>query len=95
MSDNTASEVLRALADPTRLELLRKLAVEDEPALTCMLTKSCTNALRLSQPTMSHHINKLVRAGILLEQKQAKQKSYKLNTDLLDKLGINITKLTS
>lgn len=94
MSKDLAVEVLKALADPTRLSLLRKIASETEPILTCSLIGSCTNALNLSQPTMSHHLSKLVQAGVLLEQKQAKQKAYALNTELLNELGINITKLT-
>lgn len=92
---NSSVEVLKALADPTRLDLLRKIASESEPVLTCNLIGSCSNALGLSQPTISHHINKLVVAGVLLEKKQAKQKSYMLNTELLNNLGININQLTS
>lgn len=95
MGSNQTVEALKALADPTRLSLLRKIASESEPVLTCSLIGSCGNALNLSQPTISHHINKLVGAGVLLEQRQAKQKSYALNAELLDQLGIDIIKLTS
>lgn len=95
MSSNQTVEVLKALADQTRLSLLSKIASENEPVLTCSLIGSCSNALNLSQPTMSHHINKLVNTGVLLEQKHAKQKSYVLNKDFLEELGIDITKLTS
>ena len=93
MSNNLTVNALKALADPTRLSLLSKIATENEPVLTCSLIGSCANALSLSQPTMSHHLSKLVQAGVLLEQKKAKQKAYVLNTELLNKLGINITKL--
>ena len=95
MSSSRTVEVLKALADPTRLSLLHKIANESEPVLTCSLIGSCGNALNLSQPTMSHHINKLVGAGVLLEQKQAKQKAYALNAELMEELGVDIIKLTS
>lgn len=94
MSNDAKVELFKALADLTRLSILRKLATSGEPVLTCSLIDDCTNAMSLSQPTMSHHINKLVNAGILIEQKHAKQKAYALNNQLLDQLGIDIVKLT-
>ena len=95
MSNETKVEVLKALADPTRLRILQKIATDAAPVPTCDLIVGCSSALTLSQPTMSHHINKLVQSKVLLEQKLAKQKSYALNTELLDMLGIDIHTLTA
>ena len=47
----------------------------------------------MSQPTMSHHFNKLVEAGVVVEEKRGTQKFYALNTDLLRSVGIDIRKL--
>ena len=93
MDDSSIVEILKALADETRLTLVRKFAASSEPLLTCDAVSSCASLLELSQPTMSHHINKLVSAGVLIEHKQAKQKAYSLNRELLIARGINIDAL--
>ncbi len=57
---------LKAIADPARLRLLSlMLANEDLEACTCDLT----DALGLSQPTVSHHLKKLSDAGLLFAQR--------------------------
>ncbi len=83
-NDNTVT-VLKALADPTRLKLVRELA--DSPAKQESCGKLSADAC-LSQPAMSHHFAKLVGAGVILEHKEGKQKSYKLNRQLLAQCGI-------
>lgn len=85
--------VYKALADEVRLGLVRKVAASDEPRLTCDIINTCTELSALSQPTISHHISKLVAAGVLTEEKHAKQKSYTLNTDRLRAAGIDPTKI--
>lgn len=94
MSIEAKAEVLKALADPTRLRILQKIALDTTPVPTCEVVIGCSGALTLSQPTVSHHITKLVQTGVLIEQKNAKQKSYRLNNDLLQTLGIDIHLLT-
>src|SRR5260370_2523232 len=54
-------EVLRALADPTRLQMISILKRSSEPVCVCDFTA----ALELSQPTISHHIAKLPGAGLV------------------------------
>jgi len=80
-------EILKALADETRLRLLSKIVDSKRPTLTCEIIDSCASFLELSQPTISHHINKLVLAGILNEHKQSKQKAYTLILCCLNRLG--------
>lgn len=90
MHNNQMISVYKALADPTRLALVRELA-------SCPTArKSCGDLSaqqHLSQPAMSHHFAKLVQAGVVLEQKTGTQKQYELNRDLLVSCGINIKKL--
>lgn len=85
--------ILKALADEVRLNLVRKVAKSGKPKLTCDIIKACTHLSSLSQPTISHHINKLVDAQILSEEKVDRHKIYTLNLDLLKKVGIDINKL--
>jgi ArsR family transcriptional regulator len=54
-------EVLRALADPTRLQMIGILKNAPEPVCICDFTA----AFDLSQPTISHHMAKLREAGLV------------------------------
>jgi ArsR family transcriptional regulator len=82
--------VLKALADPTRLKLVRQLAA-------CLTgEKSCGDLsakTQLSQPAMSHHFTRLVSAGVVVESKTGTHKYYELNRELLAKCGIDANKL--
>lgn len=89
MHEHQTITVLKALADGTRLDIVRRLA-RDKDGASCGEISTCS---RLSQPAMSHHFGKLVEAGILLEHKTGKEKHYELNTQLLECSGINITNL--
>lgn len=93
MSKNSTVAVLKALADDVRLGLVRQIAAQAEAKLTCEITRSCSEAAKLSQPTLSHHISKLVAADVLIEEKIDKRKSYRLNVSYLESLGIDISKL--
>lgn len=61
------AQLLKAVADPTRLQLLSLVrAGESNEACVCDLT----DALELSQPTVSHHLKVLVDAGLLTREKR-------------------------
>jgi DNA-binding transcriptional ArsR family regulator len=85
MHNDQTIAVLKALADPTRLTLVRELAERPENSESC---GKLSSGACLSQPAMSHHFAKLVSAGVILEQKEGKEKSYKLNRQLLANCGI-------
>jgi ArsR family transcriptional regulator, arsenate/arsenite/antimonite-responsive transcriptional repressor len=56
------STLLKALADPVRLRLMSLvLSHEDGEACVCDLN----DAFDLSQPTISHHLKVLLRAGLV------------------------------
>ncbi len=93
MSDQRI-EVLKALGDSVRIDLVRTIAAKRTPISGCDITSSCTNTTRLSQPTLSHHFAKLVSAGVLIERKDGTSKSYVINHRLLTDMGIDIKKLT-
>lgn len=88
--EQTAVKIFKALADQTRLSLVREL-------VTCPThIKNCdelSSKSYLSQPTLSHHFSKLAEAGIIIESKIGTQKSYKLNHELMEKYGIDLSKI--
>lgn len=85
--DTAAAErlagVLKALAEPTRLRLVSLIASRNgDEACVCELT----GPVGLSQPTVSHHLKKLVDAGLLLREQRGKWAYYRLAPGALDAL---------
>jgi ArsR family transcriptional regulator, arsenate/arsenite/antimonite-responsive transcriptional repressor len=83
------AELLKALADPTRLTMIAALRRAAEPVCIC----DFTGALNLSQPTISHHMGKLRGAGLVESEKRGIWVYYRLaaglsakTTELLDAL---------
>jgi ArsR family transcriptional regulator len=60
MSDVPFVKIARALADPTRHRILQEIRAAGE--MTC--TDVC-DRFKLAQPTISHHIKTLARAGVI------------------------------
>lgn len=88
-----AVDIFKALADPTRLDVVRQLASKPVDIPGQELVLGCATTNRLSQPAMSHHFSKLVDSGILSERKVGTEKRYVLNTALLRSVGIDPNKL--
>lgn len=86
------AEVVRALADPVRLRLLRFVA--DSPDTTVCACHLPT-ALGISQPTLSHHLKKLVAAGLLLREQRGRWAHYRIGADALAPLETYVTGLRS
>jgi ArsR family transcriptional regulator, arsenate/arsenite/antimonite-responsive transcriptional repressor len=72
------SELLKALADPTRLTMLASLWKGDAPICVCDFTAG----LGLSQPTISHHMAKLKEAGLVDSEKRGIWIYYRLHDKL-------------
>ena len=71
---------LKALADPTRLRLVSLVAAhEGREACVCELA----DALRLTQPTISHHLKVLVDTGIFSRDKRGSWAYYTLSPSAL------------
>lgn len=54
--------LLKMLADPSRLQVLSHLAAGGGDALT---VSELAERVRLSQPTVSHHLKRMTDAGLL------------------------------
>lgn len=93
MEHISIAAILKSLADDTRLSIVRKLARDDCEVNSRDIVTDCSIALELSQPTMSHHFNKLVATGVIRERKVGVEKMYVLNRELLEGIGINAGKL--
>lgn len=85
---NHTTRVFKALSDNTRIEILRHVVREREIACQELMKR-----FPLSQPTMSHHFNKLVDAGILNNRKDGVLWFYTLNYPFLKSIGIDIKKM--
>ncbi|MFY0405471.1 ArsR/SmtB family transcription factor [Solicola sp. PLA-1-18] len=77
----TLARTVKALSDPTRLRLLSLVAAhEGGEACVCDLTEP----VGLSQPTVSHHLKKLVDAGLLTREQRGVWAFYAVRTSALD-----------
>lgn len=78
------ARLLKAVADPARLQLLSLLrSHEDCEACVCDLT----GPLGLSQATVSHHLKVLVDAGILAREKRGYWTWYSIIPSRLTELA--------
>ena len=82
--------IFKALSDETRIDILRHLIGEKE--IAC---KNLVDKFPLSQPTLSHHFNKLIDANILHKRKDGVSHIYSINYHYLRQLGINIQKIVT
>lgn len=75
------SKLFKALADPTRLRILRLLEIREMCVCEVMI------ALGLTQPTASHHLGILENAGLVKSRKEGKWVFYKIaNPKLIEDL---------
>jgi ArsR family transcriptional regulator, arsenate/arsenite/antimonite-responsive transcriptional repressor len=86
MSDDEAvatADVFKALADPARVRIVNVLATGGEPVCVCNLLEP----LGLSQPTVSHHLKKLLDAGLLEREQRGKWAYFSLKRGAAEKLA--------
>lgn len=74
--------LLSALADPTRLAIVRQLA-QDTETCACDFTACCD----VGQPTVSHHLRVLREAGIVTSERRGQWIYYRLAPDVAERLG--------
>lgn len=73
---------LSALADPTRLAIVRQLARQAETC-ACDFTDCCD----VGQPTVSHHLRVLREAGVVTSERRGQWIFYRLAPDVTDRLA--------
>ena len=78
------ADLLKAVADPARLRILAHL--RSQPGCTACVA-DITEAVGLSQPTVSHHLRRLAEAGIVESEKRGYWTWYSLKRTRLAELG--------
>lgn len=71
------NDSFKALADPTRREILRMLRERD------MTAGEIADQFQISKPSISHHLSALRHANLVIDEKKGQHIVYSLNTTVL------------
>ncbi|HEX8563571.1 MAG TPA: autorepressor SdpR family transcription factor [Flavobacterium sp.] len=74
------NDVFKALNDPARREILKMLRERD------MTAGDIAAKFDMTAPSVSHHLDKLKRAGLVTTIKQGQFVHYSINTTIIDDL---------
>lgn len=85
----STGRALKALAEPARLAMLRRLAATEGAVCACDLG----TGLGLGQPTVSHHLAVLKRAGLVTSRTQGRWAYYRLAPAALQALLLDLGRL--
>jgi ArsR family transcriptional regulator len=77
------AELFKALSDPARVRVVNLLATSGEAVCICDLMEP----LGLSQPTVSHHMKKLLDAGLVEREQRGKWAYFSLKRDAVETLA--------
>lgn len=80
IKQNEMNEVFKALNDPARREILKMLREND------MTAGEIASKFDMTAPSISHHLDKLKRAGLVTTVKQGQFVLYSINTTIVDDL---------
>jgi len=77
------AELFKTLGDPARVRIVNVIARSSAAVCACELYEP----LGLSQPTVSHHLKKLVDAGLLAREQRGRWAYFSLQPDAVEKLA--------
>lgn len=75
---SASNNAFKAIADPTRREILRMLRKEE------MTAGDLAERFDMTKPTMSHHFAVLKAAGLLSSRREGQTIWYALNTTVME-----------
>lgn len=75
---------LKALADPTRLKILRYLSLEE------LTPSELSRRLNLRAPTVTHHLKELRLSGLVNLTLRGQEKLYRARLEALDSIHVNL-----
>ncbi len=78
MTETDAIRLFKCLADKSRLQILKSLAIED------MYVERLAERLGITAPTVSFHLKKLAEAGAVTSYKSQYYMMYSLQKDVFD-----------
>lgn len=70
----------KALSDPTRRKILQLLKERD------LTAGEIAESFNISKPSISHHLNLLKQAGLVIDERQGQNIYYSLNTTVFQEL---------
>lgn len=76
----TLQDTFRALSDSTRREILALLREQDLSA------GEIADKFNISKPSISHHLNLLKQAGLVLDERRGQSIYYSLNTSVVEEV---------
>jgi ArsR family transcriptional regulator, arsenate/arsenite/antimonite-responsive transcriptional repressor len=74
------NQVFKALSDPTRREILRRLRAND------LTAGELADLFPISKSTLSGHFNVLKAASLILQDKRGTTVTYSLNTSVFEEM---------
>ncbi len=74
------NNLFKALSDPTRRRILEMLREEDLSA------GDIADEFKISKPSISHHLNQLKQAGLVLTERDGQNIIYSLNTTVFQEV---------
>ncbi|MGN1163812.1 MAG: ArsR/SmtB family transcription factor [Candidatus Ornithospirochaeta sp.] len=74
MTREEVSEIAKALSDSNRLRIIEML-VEGEKCVCSLLEE-----LKVTQPTLSHHMKTLTDCGLVISRREGKWQHYRINS---------------
>ena len=88
--EQNIARLLQAIADPTRRKILQALKAKGACSLgkeTGLCACDIEERVHVSQPTISHHMGVLEKAGLIETQKQGQWRWYRRNEATIRELA--------
>jgi len=80
VNDVPLSDVFKALSDPTRRQILRRLSERN------MTAGEIAEGFQISKPSISHHLTVLKHSGLVSDERQGQNIVYSINTTVFDEV---------
>jgi len=78
--EDDLNSLFKALNDPTRREILELLKEKD------LTAGEIADQFSISKPSISHHLDLLRQAGLVVSVKEGQYMYYSLNTTVMDEM---------
>ena len=84
--------ISKALGDPYRLKMMEILKAQKDDWTACSSIGGCID---LAQSTISHHINQLVDADLVISEKDGRYAKYRVNKEVIAAYANFLNQLSS
>lgn len=88
MTITEVASCCKALSDENRLSII-KMLTKGEKCACCLL-----ETLKVTQPTLSHHMGVLVKSGMVNSRKEGKWQYYSINCEKFSEIKEFISSIT-